>query len=211
MRSSSEEWAPVVGYEGVYAVSTHGRVARVKGGQGAQIGIRAQYTHPNGYKQVALSMNNQAATKKVHRLVLEAFVGPCPPGMESLHGDDDPANNHVSNLRWGTHRENCIERESNGKPRKPITLRPTCRRGHLFPEAPLVDRNGNRDCVPCRKLRRLRARKTVDGFCRSGHEWTPENTYTAPSGTRQCRACRLAAENRRQQRRLLEKTGAKND
>lgn len=37
---------------------------------------------------------------KVHRLVLEAFVGPCPEGMECDHIDRDKLNNHVSNLRW---------------------------------------------------------------------------------------------------------------
>lgn len=42
----------------------------------------------------------------VHRLVLEAFVGPCPDGMECLHADFDTANNRASNLRWGTHLEN---------------------------------------------------------------------------------------------------------
>jgi hypothetical protein len=38
----------------------------------------------------------------VHHLVLEAFVGPCPEGMECLHGDDIPDNNILSNLQWGT-------------------------------------------------------------------------------------------------------------
>ena len=43
----------------------------------------------------------------VHRLVLEAFVGPCPQGMESCHDPDrDPTNNSVSNLRWDTRQEN---------------------------------------------------------------------------------------------------------
>jgi len=42
----------------------------------------------------------------VHRLVLEAFVGPCPDGMEACHLDSDKTNNRVSNLRWDTHLEN---------------------------------------------------------------------------------------------------------
>ena len=38
----------------------------------------------------------------VHRLVLLAFVGPCPVGMEGCHFDNDATNNRLSNLRWDT-------------------------------------------------------------------------------------------------------------
>lgn len=41
-----------------------------------------------------------------HRLVLQAFRGPCPEGQECLHIDGDPGNNRLSNLRWGTPKEN---------------------------------------------------------------------------------------------------------
>lgn len=41
--------------------------------------------------------------KLVHRLVLIAFVGPCPEGMECCHyPDSNPGNNALSNLRWDT-------------------------------------------------------------------------------------------------------------
>lgn len=42
----------------------------------------------------------------VHRLVLEAFCGPCPEGMEGCHGDGCRSNNHLTNLRWATHADN---------------------------------------------------------------------------------------------------------
>lgn len=42
----------------------------------------------------------------VHRLVLLAFVGPCPEGMECRHLDGDYLNNHLWNLCWGTRKEN---------------------------------------------------------------------------------------------------------
>lgn len=38
----------------------------------------------------------------VHRTILEAFVGPCPEGMECCHADGDPSNNKLENLRWDT-------------------------------------------------------------------------------------------------------------
>ena len=51
-------------------------------------------------------MNNQARRCSVHRLVLTTFVGPCPDGCECLHLDDNPQNNCLDNLRWGTPKEN---------------------------------------------------------------------------------------------------------
>jgi len=51
----------------------------------------------------------------VHRLILEAFVGPCPEGMEALHADDDGHNNSPTNLRWGTQLENAGDAVRNGR------------------------------------------------------------------------------------------------
>lgn len=54
--------------------------------------------------------NGKRYTRSVHRLVLEAFVGPKPPGMEGCHfPDPDPANNRLSNLRWDTPRANSVD------------------------------------------------------------------------------------------------------
>lgn len=51
---------------------------------------------------------------QVHRLVLEAFVGPCPPGMECCHWDGNPSNNHLSNLRWDTQAANKEDQRRHG-------------------------------------------------------------------------------------------------
>ena len=45
----------------------------------------------------------------VHRLVLSAFVGPCPPEQEGCHTDGNCQNNHLSNLRWDTHQNNTAD------------------------------------------------------------------------------------------------------
>lgn len=42
----------------------------------------------------------------VHKLVLLAFVGPCPIGKEVRHDDGNPKHNWLSNLFYGTHSEN---------------------------------------------------------------------------------------------------------
>ena len=88
-----EEWRTVKGVP-CYQVSSHGRV----------IGPRGKYLRPNpvnksGHLRVNLS---NVRTALVHRLVLEAFVGPCPDGMQCWHNDGDPTNNRLENLRWET-------------------------------------------------------------------------------------------------------------
>lgn len=71
----------------------------------------------HGYLSVCLVTRSRPRPKTmlVHRLVLTAFVGPCPEGMECLHGDDDPSNNNLDNLRWGTPAENSADMVRRGR------------------------------------------------------------------------------------------------
>lgn len=59
-----------------------------------------------GHLLVGISSGGKRVNMLVHRLVLEAFVGPCPEGMECCHNDGNPANNTPSNLRWDTRQGN---------------------------------------------------------------------------------------------------------
>lgn len=72
-------------------------------------------TLKGGHRRVTLSQDGKKREALVHRLVLEAFVGPCPPGMECCHWDDNPNNNNLSNLRWDTSVANHKDRARNGK------------------------------------------------------------------------------------------------
>ncbi|MBY0457661.1 MAG: HNH endonuclease [Gemmataceae bacterium] len=58
--------------------------------------------------RLSISLRREGHTKhfQIHRLVLLAFVGPCPPGMEGCHGDGNPLNNNRENLRWDTSKAN---------------------------------------------------------------------------------------------------------
>ena len=59
--------------------------------------------HKSGHLWVRI----RGVRRYVHRLVLEAFTGPCPDGMEVRHFPDrNPANNAAANLVWGTHQQN---------------------------------------------------------------------------------------------------------
>lgn len=125
----SEEWRPVIGFESEYEVSNYGRVrsitrvmvySRVDQYSGKTIEVRRTHKGKelrpgpcrSGHLSVALGRGN---SKHVHILVLEAFRGPRPAGMEGLHADDIPSNNRLDNLRWGTRSENIIDAIDNGK------------------------------------------------------------------------------------------------
>jgi hypothetical protein len=69
----------------------------------------------NGRPIVDLHGESGCKTVIVSRLILEVFVGPCPPGHESCHfPDPNPLNNRVSNLRWGTPKENNGDKKIHG-------------------------------------------------------------------------------------------------
>lgn len=117
-RSSSEEWRDVVGYEGIYHVSSHGRVRRVLASQGTRPGpLKPTRNVRNGYYSVMLWRDGKSKRITVHRLVALAFLGPAPEGLEVCHGDDDKSNNRVENLRWDTHSENHLDITRNGNRR----------------------------------------------------------------------------------------------
>lgn len=70
---------------------------------------------PKGYHVISLcSINGQKRIRMVHILVLEAFIGPCPEGLQCRHLDGNPANNHVTNLKWGTSIENANDKLMHG-------------------------------------------------------------------------------------------------
>ena len=62
------------------------------------------------YKVVNIGGNNVL----IHRLVLEAFVGPCPEGMEACHGEGGCLDNSLGNLRWDSRMNNLIDRIKQG-------------------------------------------------------------------------------------------------
>jgi hypothetical protein len=69
----------------------------------------------DGYVKVCLRTGGQRIVRPVHALVLEAFVGPCPFGMECRHLNGDRADNRLSNLCWGTQQENSQDMIRHGR------------------------------------------------------------------------------------------------
>lgn len=83
----------------------------------------------DGHESITLSDGHVEVYEYVHRFVLEAFVGPCPPGLECRHLDGDRGNNRLSNLCWGTTQENAEDRVRHG----------TTNRGERHPMALLTE------------------------------------------------------------------------
>jgi len=103
----TEEWRPVVGYEGWYDVSNLGRVRRMRKGGCSHVGfiLKAQI-NTSGYLGLDLSREDHRHYGQIHRLVAEAFLGPCPPGHEVNHKNAIKGDNRPNNLEWVTHIRN---------------------------------------------------------------------------------------------------------
>lgn len=109
-----EQWRPIAEAPS-YEVSNFGRIARVRGGQGARPLIRKQDLETTGYYRVRVSENGRMIKLNVHRLVAKAFLGPPPTEKHQVaHYDNDKLNNHVSNLRWATCAENMRDKQRHG-------------------------------------------------------------------------------------------------
>ena len=100
-----EVWRDVKGYEGLYRVSNLGRVIsnRINCGEPKEI---AQTKNSKGYFSCQLWKNNIPATKRINRLVAEAFIPNPLDKKEVNHKDADKSNNSVENLEWVTRQEN---------------------------------------------------------------------------------------------------------
>ena len=162
----TENWLPVVGYEGFYEVSDLGRVrslSRLRRNGRRMVGRMLKPTPDrHGYPYVLLHVDRIPKRRAVHRLVLQAFVGEAPEGMQACHNDGDSGNPKLTNLRWDTRSNNSRD-----------SLRHGTHRG--------FENGVGRPFVPVPLAQR--------GVCVRGHVMTEENTYFAPSGRAHCRAC----------------------
>ncbi|EYT61551.1 NUMOD4 motif-containing HNH endonuclease [Microbacterium sp. UCD-TDU] len=146
---NQEQWRPVLGYD-LYEVSDLGRVRSKRGSRR----ILKQQPTRDGYMVLNLSQKGAVTKRRVHHLVLEAFVGVRADGQEACHGDGERSNNRLSNLRWDTHLANMADRDRLNP--HYLTLRTHCPWGHLL-QAPNLTasgiRRGKRECMACKRAR----------------------------------------------------------
>lgn len=104
-----EEWKDIKGYEGIYQVSSYGRirsldriVERKTGNYHIEGRILRQNDDTHGYLKVNLTKHDKKKTFKVHRLVAQAFIEN-PNNYECVnHKDENKQNNNIKNLEWCT-------------------------------------------------------------------------------------------------------------
>lgn len=85
----------IIGYEGLYAVTSCGRVYSYRAKK-----FLKPYKNKNGYLYVSLYKDGKQNKYYIHRLVLEAYL-PNPANLPQVnHIDENKANNALLNLEW---------------------------------------------------------------------------------------------------------------
>lgn len=157
-----EEWRSVVGWHAWYDVSDQGRVrsvprvvtfsnGRVRKFPGRI--LKSSVSDASGHTNVALCRAGVQVTKNVHVLVMEAFVGPRPPGMWVLHGVSGNGDNSLVNLRYDVPLENVLDTIRHG--RNHCKNKTECPVGHPLKMPNLVKHalsHGTRSCLACSRV-----------------------------------------------------------
>lgn len=94
---------------GLYDVSDLGRVRRHQGHE-----LKLDGSTAYGHLKIRLLCNRVRKSHYVHRLVMAAFVGPCPEGKEVAHYNGIAWDNRLSNLRYATPKENHADKHRHG-------------------------------------------------------------------------------------------------
>ena len=106
--------SPIIDFPG-YFITTSGGVWSGKKCRGVKgRWLKSQANVKSGHLKVTLQNQGSEYQRLVHKLVAEAFIGPCPEGLQVRHLDGNPANNDVSNLAYGTPGENAADRTVHG-------------------------------------------------------------------------------------------------
>lgn len=98
----TEVWKSIPGFDG-YDVGDHGRVRSYRNGRW---GLRKNPTllkcSGAEYPRVTLSRGGRKHYIRVHKLVMLAFIGPPPDGMQVCHKNSNGLDNRLENLRYDT-------------------------------------------------------------------------------------------------------------
>jgi len=175
-----EEWRPIPGYEGRYAVSNDGRLMSFLA---CPAGREMRAVLQNGYRSVGLrAADGTKKIHRVHRLVLMAFDRLPVDGEVARHLNDVKSDNRIENLAWGSYSDNtqdCIRNGGNY-----WLSKNQCHSGHdLTPDNVQISRKGERTIRSCRKC----IRKRLDRYNAMGR-----SRSTCPECSREMRSDHVA-------------------
>lgn len=123
----------MLGRETDYEVSSLGRVRRISAARGTRIG---HILTPNKGKRGYWALRIGRKRRVIHRLVAEAFFGISDLPIVR-HLNDDPDDNWVGNLAYGTHSDNAFDMHRNGIEsggQRGKAPRTQCNSGHEYTE-----------------------------------------------------------------------------
>lgn len=148
-RNAEEEWKDIEGYEGIYKISSMGRVRNNRNM------ILSPNESQHGYLKVNLHKEGKIVTRHIHRLVAIAFVNnPCGY-TEINHIDENKHNNNCCNLEWVSRLYNT---NYGDRPRKIGRYAKTNGGNTIYQ----YDRNN----VLISEFRSIREAERITGFCR---------------------------------------------
>ena len=165
MTADTQRWRSVVGFDGLYEVSSRGDVRSIPrldrmGRRNRSGRILKPGRDKKGYLFVGLCKDGKQVTRRVHTLVLEAFAGTCPPGQQCRHLDGNPGNNcWPENICWGTASEDRRDQVRIGTHKESRKTR--CVNDHLLAGDNLrIDPvTGARECRACARDSQRRCRR----------------------------------------------------
>lgn len=128
-----EYWKDIDGYEGLYQISTYGRVKSLGNGVSNNSCCRIlKDIKSNGYHNINIILYKKSipTTYKIHRLVAASFFPKLNCDLNEVnHKDENKSNNRVENLEWcnrkynvnyGTRIKRVVKANTNGKCSKPV-------------------------------------------------------------------------------------------
>lgn len=101
------------------------------------------FPNKHGYLYVGLYKDGKRSNVYIHQLVARAFHGECPPGQQVRHLNDKNQDNAATNLAYGTHKDDMLDRARNNAAKK-------CPKGHPRDG---IRKNGRRYCKTCNRKR----------------------------------------------------------
>lgn len=109
-----KQWRDIPGLSN-YIVSDHGDVIRARGKRARPTCNLRPILNSAGYLTVLICEGGEQKKMFIHRLVALAFLGEPPSSKHQIaHNDGNRKNNHVSNLRWATAKENMSDTLNHG-------------------------------------------------------------------------------------------------
>lgn len=143
----ADAWLWVPNYEGTYRVSELGQVWSTPRPTTAGGLLKWNLSDPHGYPRVTLVQDGKQWKFRVHILVARAFLGEPAPGLEVRHLNGDSSDPRLSNLAYGTHRQNALDASRHGA--LWMTHRTHCPQGHPYDRENTILSQGRRKCRAC--------------------------------------------------------------